>query len=225
MQPFVFTMLIFGFFVFVNKGIVVGDRANHQASLHLVQIFYFAAFACFFTWPTFVLAPKKLKHLATWLHSNLILIVAVLLPLSLVVVYNFTYEHPFLLADNRHFTFYLWSKVFRRHELVKYAVTPIYVACAYLVYRNLTSTGKSLAWLGVYAVCLLAVLVPQRLIEFRYFIIPFYIYRLNTNACTLREVVAELVFNALVNFVTIYLFLYKTFVWPNEPDEIQRFMW
>lgn len=220
-----FTLIIFGFFVFVNKGIVVGDRSNHQASTHLVQIFYFLAFSCFFTWPSILFAPKKLKHLATWLQSNLKFILAVALPLMTLIIYNFTYEHPFLLADNRHYTFYLWSRVFRRHDLVKYALAPLYLTCGYLVYRNLTSTGKSLAWLIAYALCVLAVLVPQRLIEFRYFILPFYMYRLNMNQTSLREVLAELVFNALINLVTIYLFFTKTFVWPNEPTEIQRFMW
>lgn len=224
-QPFIFTLLTFAFFVFVNKGIVVGDKKNHEASLHLVQIFYFASFACFFSLPSFIFAPKKLKNLLTWLRSTYKILFLVALPLSCVVIRNFTYEHPFLLADNRHYTFYLWLKLFRRHELVKYSLIPFYLSCMYLCYRNLTLTGKSLAWLITYSICTFAVLVPQQLIEFRYFIVPFYIYRLNINQTTLKEILLEILMNGLINFVTIYVFFYRTFYWPNDPVDVQRFMW
>ena len=224
-QPYVLGLLLFGFFVFVNNGIVVGDRDNHQASLHLTQLFYFVSFAYFFSLSSFLFAPKKIKNFIQWLRSNLKFVFLVALPLSCVLVHNFTYEHPFLLADNRHYTFYVWSKLFRRHELIKYAVTPIYIACAYFFYRNLTLTGKSIAWLIAYSVCVIAVLVPQKLIEFRYFIVPFYIYRLNINQTTLKEILLEIVFYGAVNALTIYVFFYKTFVWSNDPTELQRFMW
>lgn len=224
-QPFVLILLVFGFFVFVNKGLVVGDRENHQASLHLVQVFYFVTFSCFFSFSSFLFAPKKLKNLISWTKSNLKLIFLVAFPLICVAIRNFTFEHPFLLADNRHYTFYLWSKVFRRHELIKYAVTPVYLACGYLFYRNLTMTGKSVAWLFAYFVCVIVVLVPQKLIEFRYFIVPFYIYRLNINMTTVKEVLVELVFYSIVNVFTIYMFFYKPFYWSNDPTELQRFMW
>ncbi|SPO39546.1 uncharacterized protein PSFLO_05027 [Pseudozyma flocculosa] len=43
---------------------------------------------------------------------------------------RYTIEHPFLLADNRHYTFYLWRKVWRRHEAVRFALVPVYLVCA-----------------------------------------------------------------------------------------------
>jgi alpha-1,2-glucosyltransferase len=48
-----FSFLIVGIsfvlFVIWNKGIVVGDKTNHIAILHVNQVFYFAVFSCVFT--------------------------------------------------------------------------------------------------------------------------------------------------------------------------------
>lgn len=224
-QPYTTIILTFLIFVCFNNGIVVGDRSNHQASFHLVQLFYFWSFCCVFSFSSFVFSFKKMKNLFNFLTKNIKLVVGVILPLFCVIIANFTYEHPFLLADNRHYTFYIWSKLFRRHDLIKFALSPIYLACAYIFYRNLTMTGKSFGWLLCYSICLFVGLVPQKLIEFRYFIIPFYVYRLNINELCWKRILLEIVFYVLVNFLTIYLFFNKTFYWPNNPGEIQRFMW
>jgi alpha-1,2-glucosyltransferase len=40
-------------------------------------------------------------------------------------------EHPFLLADNRHYFFYVWRKVFKRFPAARYALTPGYLACGW----------------------------------------------------------------------------------------------
>jgi ABC-type spermidine/putrescine transport system permease subunit I len=39
-----------------------------------------------------------------------------------VLVYHFSEPHPFLLADNRHYTFYLWRRVLDRHGVYWRAV-------------------------------------------------------------------------------------------------------
>ena len=40
-------------------------------------------------------------------------------------------HHPFLLADNRHYTFYVWRRVFRLHPVAPYLLIPGYIACAW----------------------------------------------------------------------------------------------
>ena len=32
---------------------------------------------------------------------------------SLAAVHYFTFEHPYLLADNRHYPFYVWKNIFK----------------------------------------------------------------------------------------------------------------
>jgi alpha-1,2-glucosyltransferase len=224
LQPYVVVLTTFLFFVCVNNGIVVGDRSMHQASFHVVQFFYFLVFACFFNFSSFVFNLKKLKSLVNFIADNKLLI-GLFVPVCCLVVANFTYEHPFLLADNRHFTFYIWSRLFKRFEIFRYALTFVYVACGYLFYRNLTLTGKSLGWLVSFSACLFIGLVPQKIIEFRYFIIPFYIYRLNIVQLSWKELCAEFAFYAVINYLTIELFVNRVFYWENSPQEAQRFMW
>ena len=224
-KPYVLVFYAFVAFLYFNNGIVVGDRANHQVSFHLCQLFYFAAFSALFSFATFVFSYKKLKNLLTFFTLNFKAILMVVLPIFCIIVKNFTYEHMFLLSDNRHYTFYVWSRLIRRFELARYLLTPVYLACVYLIYRNLTQSGKSVGWMLAYAVCVFIGVVPQQLIEFRYFIIPYYMYRFNLTLSSWKELLAELFFNCLVNSLTIYIFLNKTFQWQDAPEEIQRFMW
>ena len=46
--PYLLAMLTFLAFISYNGSIVLGDKAHHQASFHLPQIFYFACFTCLF---------------------------------------------------------------------------------------------------------------------------------------------------------------------------------
>ena len=40
-------------------------------------------------------------------------------------------HHPFLLSDNRHYTFYVWRRVYMVHPIMPYALVPVYLACAW----------------------------------------------------------------------------------------------
>ena len=46
----------------------------------------------------------------------------------------FSIHHPFLLADNRHYTFYVWRRVFMLHPIVPYLLIPGYIACTWAWY-------------------------------------------------------------------------------------------
>jgi hypothetical protein len=54
-------------------------------------------------------------------------------------------EHPFLVADNRHFPFYVWRKVLHHpgRPWLKWALAPLYVAVAYLVAARLLGRGSA----------------------------------------------------------------------------------
>jgi len=223
-QSYLLVILMFVTFLIVNKGIVVGDRENHQASLHLCQLFYFFSFALFFSLSCYLFNLKWIRRVLNLIRTHFALVICVVLPILCTIVHNFTYEHPFLLADNRHYTFYIWSKIFKRHVLIRYLLTTVYMLAIYLFYQNLTSNGKTIGWLLAYSICLFASIVPQKLIEFRYFIIPYYIYRFNIKSSNFKEIIFELLFNCVINCATFYIFLNKTFYWPNETSP-QRFMW
>ena len=48
---------------------------------------------------------------------------------SLAAVHYFTFEHPYLLADNRHYPFYVWKNIFKYVSLV---VVWVVVMCSYV---------------------------------------------------------------------------------------------
>jgi alpha-1,2-glucosyltransferase len=132
------------------------------------------------------------------------------LAVSLVIVHFNTIIHPFTLADNRHYIFYVFRYTIRRHPLVKYALAPIYVICGWLVLHCLAGapvaeaiptekrlkakpdkviprqTGKSLqafrprmSFAFIWLVATVLSLVTAPLVEPRYFIIPWVIWRLH----------------------------------------------
>jgi alpha-1,2-glucosyltransferase len=226
-RSYLFIIILFITFVRLNGGIVVGDKQNHTASFHLMQIFYFLTFTAIFT-SSFILSSshltlfQKIKNYFSFLIRYNVLNFIILLPLLLLIIKNFTLVHQFMLADNRHYIFYIWSKFLGKNEMFRYFLAPLYLTCGYFFVQNINH--KSFGWLFIYLICSTVCLVPQKLIEFRYFIIPFFIYRLNLTNAHLKQCFIEILINISINFITIYIFLNKTFHWPDD-DALQRFMW
>ena len=57
--------------------------------------------------------------------------VIILSLVSLAAVHFFTYEHSYLLADNRHYPFYVWKNIFKLVASVVVQVVVVYTVCAY----------------------------------------------------------------------------------------------
>src|ERR1700730_10821965 len=87
----------------------------------------------------------------------------------------YSYDHPYLLADNRHYSFYLWRKLYKRNWSVRYLLVPIYMACGWICFV-VSAPSFTLLFLLAYIAATALTLVPSPLLEFRYFIIPFYIF-------------------------------------------------
>lgn len=135
-----------------------------------------------------------------------------------------THAHRYLLADNRHYTFYLWRKVLHRSPSQRLLLAPVYAAAAALLARSLGR--RPLFWrLGLVAATAL-VLVPAELLELRYYVLPYLMLRLHQPLPTAPwTLVAEAAVYVAVNAATLHLFLNRPFVWPSEPGALQRFMW
>lgn len=215
-------IVVLGFliFVFINKGIVLGDKEHHQAVFHIPQLFYFAAFTMGLAAP-FLLSFDKVGRFLKSLRGNGWLFL-LLFAFMLAAVHQFTYVHKYLLADNRHIPFYVWRKIYQRHELVRYILVPGYVYAGWSIFDSLA--GNSLLWRLIYMICLVVACVPQKLLEFRYFILPFIIFRLNVHPQAKWKSLVELLLYCAINGTMLYLFLMKPFTWEGNPEE-QRFLW
>ncbi|KIW05161.1 uncharacterized protein PV09_03712 [Verruconis gallopava] len=266
--PYITLIVGFAGFVAWNGGVVLGDKSNHVATLHLSQMLYIWPYMLFFSWP--IVAQAFLQgHVAvcsTWPQLvRKVLLFGLLTALSMVVIHYNTIVHPFILADNRHYVFYVF-RILLRHPAIKYIAAPIYVLSGYAVIQTLgmrplaqhveSEDGTSVAQVDasrtsfvlVWMIATALALITAPLVEPRYSIIPWMVWRMHLASSesemaddktskphkdsrsrqtlySLYGHVLETIWFLVIAAGTGYMFLYKPFVWPQEPGKLQRFMW
>ncbi|KAJ5569656.1 Dol-P-Glc:Glc(2)Man(9)GlcNAc(2)-PP-Dol alpha-1-2-glucosyltransferase [Penicillium hispanicum] len=144
--PHILVLGLFGAFVLWNDGVVLGHKEFHTAGVHLAQMLYIWPYFAFFSWPLLIvpiiniviprnLLPKYINYGLPEKQKKLpgILAAFVVLPIMLGVVHFNTIVHPFTLADNRHYVFYVFRLLLGIHPGVKYAAVLIYFLCGWAV--------------------------------------------------------------------------------------------
>ena len=219
-DSFGYIVIIVSFVIFVmkNGGIVLGDKSAHQAVIHLPQLGYFCLFFLFFSLPY---APRQLKLFLRLCRQYPVFTLGIFCVGVMVVHYN-TLIHPYMLSDNRHYTFYIWNKLYGKYSIFRYLMVPVYMFGAYMIIFFLQN--RSFPFQVLYLLCVSAIVVPQKLIEARYFILPFLIGRTQSVSVSWFQLITELVYNLLLNALVIYVFMTKTFMW-DDIVEPQRIMW
>lgn len=210
---------MFTAFVVINDGIVVGDRTAHQATIHIPQLFYLFGLVVAFGAPHWINSARP--FLSSCLERWYVVLGACAV-MGFVIRYN-TLVHPYLLADNRHYVFYAWKRIFEYHALGRYVVMPVYVFGAYVTYKTLVKS-RSFLFTCALLVCCAAGLIPQRLLEIRYFFIPFLLVRLHVPPRTMLPLLLEFAMFVVINAAAFYLFINRPFYWSDSPL-VQRFMW
>ncbi|KAF3767200.1 family 59 glycosyltransferase [Cryphonectria parasitica EP155] len=148
-------MALFVGFVAWNGSVVLGDKTNHVATIHLAQMLYIWPLFAFFSAP--LLFPRILQPVLSFFEESpstvhdtskqptstsvitLLNLVgyASLAPLFLAIVQYNTVIHPFTLADNRHYMFYIFRYSILRAGWVRYALVPAYISCVLLCWKVL----------------------------------------------------------------------------------------
>ena len=203
---------IFLIAVYLNGGsIVLGDKESHASSLHLAQFLYCFTFCFLLTWP--LLISFRLNFL-------------ILLPLNaicFVVIRLGTVVHRYLLADNRHWTNFVWRRALS-NETLRNTLIPFH-STALLLISTALKESRGLLWtLGYFCTCAI-VLIPSPLIEPRYYIISLVFFLLNVPIKSRRTVFLQILCFMLVNLFIVGYFLYRPFTWPSEPTFLQRRIW
>ena len=119
----------------------LGHKEFHTASLHLPQMLYIWPNFTFFSFPIIApyvlnaivpqpLLPKFLRRGSTRHRLPRPAVAIVILALMTATVHYNTIVHPFTLADNRHYTFYIF-RILLRHPLIKYLAVPVYFGCGW----------------------------------------------------------------------------------------------
>ncbi|XP_023518927.1 dol-P-Glc:Glc(2)Man(9)GlcNAc(2)-PP-Dol alpha-1,2-glucosyltransferase [Cucurbita pepo subsp. pepo] len=223
--PFVIVLTAFVAFVRWNGSIVLGAKEAHAVSLHFAQIMYFGLFSALVMAPTHCNPSQVIDVFhSLWKGRPLsFLQVFIALLAGFIFVHYFSIAHPYLLADNRHYPFYLWRKVINAHWSSKYLLVPAYIYSWFSIF-NILGKSKRKIWVVAYFLATAAVLVPAPLIEFRYFTTPFFFLILNSQMNgRLNWLLIALVYITLDAF-TMIMFLFRPFHWENETGK-QRFLW
>lgn len=184
------------------------------------KVFYFSLFVAIFA-PSLILTKLHLVFrffVRRWFTCILLSILC-----AAIVHYN-TIEHPYLLADNRHYTFYLWNRFYGKYEFARYIIIPLYLASLGCVFYHLNDNQRSIGFTILYVICTLASIALQRLFEVRYFILPYIYLRVHINNVRPNYVLLEFLLYLALNFCTFYLFFTKEIVWTDY-KETQRLIW
>ncbi|KAL5047256.1 hypothetical protein BDW71DRAFT_196994 [Aspergillus fruticulosus] len=144
--PYLLILATFGGFVLWNGSVVLGHKEFHTASLHLPQMLYIWPYFLFFSWPLLLapmaniilpkfMLPKFLNQgfLASRRKLPSLPTMLIVLPIMLAVVHFNTVVHPFTLADNRHYVFYVFRILLNSHPYTRYAATLIYFLGAWMI--------------------------------------------------------------------------------------------
>lgn len=136
----------------------LGDKSNHVATLHMPQMLYIWPYVTFFSIP--LTYPFFLQGLLALLATIPVVVIfepllifsrQKVLPrpltilfcvgLTMLIVNVNTIVHPFTLADNRHYTFYVF-RILMRNRAIKYLAAPIYLTCAWSAVQALGASGR-----------------------------------------------------------------------------------
>ncbi|KAL1330743.1 hypothetical protein AAHE18_12G132000 [Arachis hypogaea] len=225
-SPYLLVFVAFILFVRWNGGVVLGAKEAHTVTPHFAQILYFGLVSILALAPMYF----SIAHSLDLLHllrrygplccffQGFVALIA-----GFLSVHFFSVAHPYLLADNRHYPFYLWRKIIMAHWSIKYLLVPIYL-CSWLSIIHMLGKFQRKIWVLAYFLATAAVLVPAPLIEFRYYTIPFYFLVLHSNFQDSEKWFLTGILYIGVNIFTMMMFLFRPFHWDHEPG-IQRFIW
>lgn len=232
------------FMVLLNNGdLVVGDRNAHKPCLHPMQLCYFMVFLLSFSMPWSLSQVYFKKHTSKSNTGHLkvsktlnrfikMLLWAFLLSITSGLVYWNTIAHPYLLADNRHYTFYAWRLLSGANKpiFLRYLPVPLYAYGLYFVDLNLTQS--SVVYKLAYWIVTPLLLSAQFLLEPRYFVVPYLMYRLHSsincinNNYTLKAALVEFLAYQIINIVIMWIFLYRPFISTmDNTGRLDRFTW
>lgn len=206
-------------FVYFNGSLVVGDKTAHEATIHIVQVFYFATFTLLFGWPHFV---SSIVPFIKFSWRNKVFL-AFSIAFCLCVVHFNTLIHPYLLADNRHYMFYVWNRLYGKYLFFRYAMIFIYIFAIYGILSKIWDS-KDISFPLMYILCTVFVLVMQKLVEVRYYLFPYILFRIQIKKTTPTILALENLTYMAVNAFTLYMFFNKDIIWDTY-DYPQRLIW
>jgi len=219
-------VLLFVAFVIWNGSVVVGDHSHHKPVLHWAQLGYLVAVTASL-WgvvgPDAAVSFASVKAFVTlftrW-RTGLAMVTTVVG--TACVLHRYSFAHPFLVADNRHYTFYIWGRLLGKIPGLKEALAPAYAFAAWLCHQRITR-AQSVLWFLIWCVAVILTVVPAHLLEPRYWTTAVLLVHLHTPERSWASLVTSALACLAVNCITLAIFVGRAFTWPD--GSIARFMW
>lgn len=221
--PYLVPLSSFVAFLIWNGGsVVVGDKKHHAPVFHFAQLAYFFSIAALTSNSELLMTRRSVTPFWAWVMRQGLVKLVLLLGTAAYLLHYYTLDHPFLLADNRHYTFYIWKRFFQRIPHLNLLLLPFYVFWTWLVLSRIRQATSALS-ATIFFVAVSLVLLPAQLLEPRYYNIPLTIVLLETPRRSWISLAFSIMCMLVVNAVTIYVFLYRPFTWVDGTTA--RFMW
>mmetsp|Transcript_7563 Transcript_7563/g.11492 ORF Transcript_7563/g.11492 Transcript_7563/m.11492 type:complete len:355 (-) Transcript_7563:125-1189(-) len=234
LYPMLLPLLGFCAFLAWNRGsLVLGHQEHHQPVPHFAQVGHFFGVAASL-WgvvgPASVLAPGTLAACDRWckkwcFRSLLSTSVAVgALACAVALMHSYSFVHPFLLSDNRHYTFYVWRRLLDNPSLpwMRAFLALPYTFAAHMCLLRLSQVKNSI-WVLIYVVATCLVLVPAHLLEPRYFTVPIFLLHQSVPERSWGSLSFWYIGSVVVNAGVILTFLNATFTYAD--GTVARFIW
>ncbi|XP_073313135.1 dol-P-Glc:Glc(2)Man(9)GlcNAc(2)-PP-Dol alpha-1,2-glucosyltransferase isoform X2 [Primulina huaijiensis] len=224
-SPFFVIFMAFVAFVCWNGSIVLGAKDAHSVSPHFSQLLYYSLVSALFMVPAHFSLQQAAVLFRQMSRNKMFSFFQSIVALTIcfLSVKIFSIAHPYLLADNRHYPFYLWRKIVNYHWSTKYLMVPLYVYSMFSIVANLAK-GQKKIWVMVYILACAGALIPTPLVEFRYYTVPFYFLILHTRIDDNKSWLILGTHYLAINCFTMFMFLFKPFSWSHEAGT-QRLMW
>ena len=195
-----------------------GDKSNHMATVHTAQMLYLWPYILFFSHalvlPAAATMLLNVSSTPTLAMLKQLEVLAMFTVAALTSIHLNTIVHPFTLADNRHYVFYVF-RILLRKPTYKYLAAPMYVVSAWVDIQALgfptmrlksssalkarreekkqppttrgCRTSFVLAWVATTALSL----VSAPLVEPRYCILPWIFWRLHVPQYSTADLLQE----------------------------------
>lgn len=213
------TGVMFAVFVYVNDGIVLGDRSHHQVTWNVPQFLYFALFTAVCCLPHLI---SQLPQLILFVKSNKVLTVSISISYALIVRHN-TVAHWYNLSDEHHFTHYFITPVYD-NPYVALALVPLYtIGTVFIIYNSYRALDKWTASVFLFVIAMN--LIFQLLLEMRYFIVAFVLFRLLVPTRKWSALVGEFCLFLVINIGTISLYVLRPRLFPDDKKDFQLLMY
>jgi alpha-1,2-glucosyltransferase len=225
-------ILFIAFLVWNKFSVVLGDKTSHSMVPHLAQINHLLIFFLVF-FPLLNLKAMRVLNKDFWRLDNVknFVIILSFTSTAIYISNQYSYTHNFLLADNRHYSFYYFHKIYLNEPLRALLLAYVSVIYSLLINdnRQLLNSPEVQSWL----VCACLALIPAKLFEFRYLTLPMLIFVLivHKDYPKWEDLHKHLInkFNIawmiLINAITIYVFLFRPFSNSFMDNTLSRFMW